>query len=81
VARGLGVYPNLVIAAYYVAQNLQTSLWSWLWAIVTDLNDSAPPLQTAKDLWNSRRASAHCYYGAGWHSGPVPVVAAPVSRW
>jgi hypothetical protein len=77
---GLGSYPNLLVAAHYVALNLEQNP-SWYGAIVADLKASAAPSTTARAIEDSPWASSHYGYGSAWHSGSVAKVAAPSSAW
>ena len=77
---GLGSYSNLLVAAHYVALNLEESP-AWYGAIVADLKASAAPSVTAKAIEDSPWAASHYGYGSAWHSGSVATVAAPKSDW
>ena len=77
---GLGSYPNLLVAAHYVALNLEEGTADY-GAIVADLKASAAPSKTARAIWDSPWAASHYGYGRAWHSGPVATVAAPSSAW
>lgn len=76
---GLGSYADLLTAAHYVAVNLHGG--SSYGAIVADLAASASPSTTAAAIWDSPWASSHYGFGASWHFGTVPTVAAPTSNW
>ena len=76
---GLGSYADLLTAAHYVAANLHGG--SSYGAIVADLAASASPSTTAAAIWDSPWASSHYGFGASWHFGTVPTVAAPASAW
>jgi hypothetical protein len=76
---GLGAYSDLLIAAHYVAENLNGG--SSYNAVVADLASSAAPATTATAIENSPWASSHYGYGSSWHSGSVSSVAAPSSAW
>lgn len=75
---GLGAYKNLVIAAHYAAENLKGSSYR---AVAADFTSSASIATTERAIWDSPWASSHYGYGKLWHSGSVPTVAAPASRW
>jgi peptidoglycan hydrolase-like protein with peptidoglycan-binding domain len=75
---GLGSYPDLLVAAHYVAENLNGPSYP---SVAADLASSAAPATTAAAIWNSPWASSHYGYGASWHSGSVPSVAAPAGAW
>jgi len=77
---GLGSYPNLLVAAQYVAKNLKEGTADY-GKIVADLKASAAPHKTATAIWDSPWAASHYSYGRDWHSGPVATVAAPRSAW
>jgi hypothetical protein len=77
---GLGSYSNLLVAAHYVALNLEEGTADY-GAIVADLKASAAPSTTARAIWDSPWAASHYGYGSAWHSGPVATVAAPSSAW
>jgi peptidoglycan hydrolase-like protein with peptidoglycan-binding domain len=77
---GLGSYANLLIAAHYVAANLEGSAADY-GKIVADLKASAAPSVTAKAIEDSPWAASHYGYGSAWHSGSVATVAAPKSDW
>lgn len=74
---GLGAYPDLLVAAHYVAENLSGGYS----AVVADLAASSAPATTATAIENSPWASSHYGYGSLWHSGAVSTVAAPQSDW
>jgi hypothetical protein len=76
---GTGAYSDLLIAAHYVAENLNGG--SSYSAVVADLASSAAPSTTATAIENSPWASSHYGYGTSWHSGSVATVAAPSSDW
>jgi hypothetical protein len=77
---GLGSYSNLVIAAYYVALNLEASAHGYP-QIAADLAASADPTVTATAIQNSDWAESHYGHGSGWHYGAVASIAAPESAW
>ena len=77
---GLGSYSNLLVAAHYVALNLEEGTADY-GAIVADLKASAAPSTTARAIWDSPWAASHYGYGSAWHSGSVATVAAPGSAW
>ena len=76
---GLGSYANLLVAAHYVALNLEEGTADY-GAIVADLKASAAPSTTARAIWDSPWAASHYGYGSAWHSGPVATVAAQAPR-
>jgi hypothetical protein len=78
--EGLGSYSNLLVAAHYVALNLEESPADY-GAIVADLKASAAPSTTARAIEDSPWAASHYGYGRAWHSGSVATVAAPRSAW
>jgi peptidoglycan hydrolase-like protein with peptidoglycan-binding domain len=78
--EGLGSYSNLLVAAHYVALNLEDGTADY-GAIVADLKASAAPSTTARAIWDSPWAASHYGYGSAWHSGSVATVAAPRSAW
>ena len=73
---GLGSYPNLHTAAYYVAKNLSTGQFGY-GAVVKDLRASAAPSTTARAIWASDWASSHYGYGSAWATGTAPTVRTP----
>jgi hypothetical protein len=77
---GTGSYENLVIAAYYVALNLEASNYGYP-QIAADLAASAAPSATATAIEDSDWAASHYGYGSGWHSSAVQSIAAPASAW
>jgi hypothetical protein len=77
---GTGSYENLVIAAYYVALNLEASNYGYP-QIAADLAASAAPSTTATAIEDSDWAASHYGYGSGWHSSAVESIAAPESAW
>ncbi len=77
---GLGSYPNLLVAAKYVALNLEGSTADY-GAIVADLKASAAPSVTARAIEDSPWSTSHYGYSRDWHSGSVATVAAPRSAW
>jgi hypothetical protein len=77
---GLGAYPNLVVAAHYVAANLNGGPGDY-GHITADLRASAAPSVTERAIWSSPWAASHYGWGADFYRGSVPVVAAPSSAW
>ncbi|MHB1929135.1 MAG: hypothetical protein ACYCUG_06900 [Acidimicrobiales bacterium] len=77
---GLGSYPDLATAAYYVVANLDFGDYGY-GAITADLARSAPPATTAKAIWASSWAGGHYANGADWYTGTPPTVAAPIAAW
>jgi hypothetical protein len=77
---GTGSYSNLVIAAYYVALNLEASNYGYP-QIADDLAASEAPSVTATAIEDSDWAESHYGYGSGWHSSAVESIAAPASAW
>lgn len=73
---GLGSYPNLHTAAYYVALNLTEGTTDY-GQIVTDLKASAAPGTTAAAIWDSPWAASHYGYGSAWYSATAPTVKTP----
>ena len=73
---GLGSYPNLHTAAYYIAKNLSTRQFGY-GAVVDDLKASAAPSTTARAIWDSDWASSHYGYGRSWATATAPTVATP----
>jgi peptidoglycan hydrolase-like protein with peptidoglycan-binding domain len=90
-SNGLAPYPNLVVAADYVAQNLQQG--SSYSAIAADFSSSAAPDTTATDIINSDWSCGHysgttvCNttgqpaWGTAYNHGSVENVPAPESAW
>ncbi len=77
---GLGSYPTLIAAAYYVAANLQSGYAGYP-AVAADLAASAPSGTTARAIWNSSWASSHYGQGSSWCGYTIPKVAAPSWAW
>ncbi len=91
---GLESYPNLIVAASYIAQNLSEGKANY-GAIAIDFSVSASPSITAVSIYSSPWSCGHysgyngrcppippqSQWGLGWHSGPVPEVAAPLQNW
>jgi cell wall-associated NlpC family hydrolase len=89
---GLGSYPNLVVSADYVAQNLQKGTTDY-GQIVSDLSSSAAPATTAQAIIDSVWSCGHysgssgCNttgnppWGAAFNHGSVGTYAAPASAW
>jgi hypothetical protein len=75
---GFGSYANLRIAASYVAQQLDRSLFAGIHDALAA--DSAPAV-TAQAIIASPWASSHYGGGARFHAVNVPIVAAPASAW
>jgi len=75
---GFGSYANLRIAASYVAQQLDRSLFGGIHAALAA--DSAPSV-TEQAIVASPWASSHYAGGAHFHAVNVPIVAAPASAW
>jgi peptidoglycan hydrolase-like protein with peptidoglycan-binding domain len=73
---GLGSYPNLHTAAYYVALNLTEGTTDY-GQIVADLKASAAPGTTAAAIWDSPWAASHYGYGADWYTATAPTVKTP----
>jgi hypothetical protein len=76
---GTGSYPNLVLAAQKVAENLQRN--GGFVSIAAAFAASAPTSVTEQAIWASPWASSHYGNGSRWHTTPVPVVSAPASAW
>lgn len=77
---GLGSYPNLVVAAHYVAANLNGGPGDY-GHITADLRASASPAVTEKAIWSSPWAASHYGWGRDFYQGHVPTVAAPSQDW
>jgi hypothetical protein len=77
---GTGSYSSLVVAAYYVALNLEASNYGYP-QIAADLAASDTPSVTATAIQDSDWAASHYGYGSGWHSSAVESIAAPASSW
>ena len=77
---GLGSYSNLVVAAHYVAANLNGGPGDY-GHITADLRASAAPLVTEKAIWSSPWAASHYGWGSSFYRGHVPTVAAPARDW
>ena len=77
---GLGSYPNLVVAAHYVAANLNGGPADY-GHITADLRASAAPSVTEKAIWSSPWAASHYGWGADFYKGHVADVAAPSGDW
>lgn len=75
---GLGSYPDLMVAAYYAAENLRSGRYPAVDAALAR-GDSADA--TAQAIWASPWASSHYGYGTHWSSRPYEVVEAPASAW
>ncbi|WP_344751534.1 hypothetical protein [Gryllotalpicola koreensis] len=75
---GFGSYANLRIAASYVAQQLDRSLFAGIHDALAA--DSAPAV-TEQAIIASPWASSHYGGGARFHAVNVPIVAAPASAW
>jgi hypothetical protein len=73
---GLGSYPNLPTAAYFVAANLETGEYGY-GAIENDLAACDTPQTTATAIWDSDWASSHYGYGTDWSFAAVPSVIPP----
>lgn len=76
---GTGSYPNLVIAAQKVAENLHRN--SSFGTIAAAFAASAPTNITEQAIWASPWASSHYANGSHWHYSPVPIVKAPAGAW
>ena len=78
---GLGTYPDLPTAAYYVALNLYDGGFGYP-AIMFDLAASDSPSMTAQAIWDSAWAGSHYGYGAYWYGPSIPpTVDAPQWNW
>jgi hypothetical protein len=77
---GLGAYPNLVVAAHFVAANLNGGPGDY-GHITADLRASAAPSVTERAIWSSPWAASHYGWGADFFKGHVPDVAAPARDW
>lgn len=77
-AGGTGVYPNLIVAAHYVAANLQRSMFS---GIAAALAANFPASATAPAIWASGWSTSHYANGAHWSTRAVDTVQAPASAW
>ncbi|WP_194892037.1 peptidoglycan-binding domain-containing protein [Catenulispora pinisilvae] len=77
---GLGAYPNLVVAAHYVAANLNGGPGDY-GHITADLRASDTPLVTEKAIWSSPWAGSHYGWGKDFYRGHVATVAAPARDW
>lgn len=77
---GLGAYPNLVVAAHFVAANLKNGPGDY-GHITADLRASAAPSVTERAIWSSPWASSHYGWGRDFFTGHVPDVAAPSGDW
>lgn len=75
---GLGSYPDLVVAAYYAAENLHSGRYPAVDAALAR-GDSADA--TAQAIWASPWAGSHYGYGTHWSSRPYDVIEAPASAW
>ncbi|MCU1583479.1 MAG: hypothetical protein JWM49_35 [Microbacteriaceae bacterium] len=76
---GYGSYANLVIAAQFVAQNLQRN--PVFGSVKAAFAASAPTSVTEHAIWASPWASSHYANGAHWSYAPVPTFTAPASAW
>lgn len=87
--NGLGSYPNLLLAAQYVADVLNGASYA---SIRADLAASANPYTTATAIYDSPwscghySGSAQCntntaQWGLAWNHGSVPTYAAPPADW
>lgn len=88
---GLGAYPTLTTAAYYVARQLHYPTYGYK-TIAADLTKSAPVGTTAKAIQDSTWATSHYGHGTSWygdtyagkHDTPTvrpPTYAATSSFW
>ena len=77
---GLGSYSNLVVAAHYVAANLNGGPGDY-GHITADLRASAAPSVTEKAIWGSPWASSHYGHGRDFYKGHPATVAAPSGDW
>ncbi|MFK4729701.1 hypothetical protein ROT00_08460 [Agromyces mediolanus] len=75
---GLGSYPDLVVAAYYAAENLRSGRYPAVDAAL-QRGDSADA--TAQAIWASPWASSHYGYGTHWSSRAYDVIPAPADAW
>ncbi|MFC5503491.1 hypothetical protein ACFPJ4_14675 [Lysinimonas soli] len=75
---GTGTYPNLQVAAQYLAMNLRRPMFS---SIAAQLEASTSTTATESAIWASGWATSHYANGAHWHYTPVDVVKAPASAW
>jgi Fibronectin type III domain len=78
--EGLGTYDSVIIAAYYVAANLENHAYGYP-EIVRDLGASAPVIVTDRAIWRSSWAAGHYGGGADWGTSPVPSVDSPAAAW
>ena len=75
---GTGTYPDLQVAAKYLAANLRRPMF----ASVATLFDANAPTDTIENaIWYSGWATGHYANGAHWHYTPVKVVKAPADAW
>ena len=77
---GLGSYPNLVVAAHYVAANLNGGPGDY-GRITADLRASAAPSVTEKAIEDSPWAASHYGHGRNFYKGHPANVAAPSGDW
>jgi hypothetical protein len=77
-ASGTGSYPNLVVAASYVAKNLHRPMFA---TIASALAKSESTKSVEKAIWASPWSTSHYMNGTHWSDAPVPSVKAPDSAW
>ena len=75
---GTGSYPNLQVAAKYLAANLRRPIFA---SIAAAFDAQAPTATIESAIWNSNWASSHYANGGHWHYTPVDVVPAPSGAW
>ena len=75
---GTGTYPNLQVAAQYLAANLRRPIFSDI-AAAFDANEATTSIEAT--IWASRWATGHYANGGHWHYTPVAVVKAPAGAW
>jgi hypothetical protein len=77
-ASGTGSYPNLVVAASFVAKNLHRPIFA---TISSALAKSESTKSVEKAIWASAWSTSHYMNGTHWSDAPVPAVKAPDSAW
>ncbi|NEM90972.1 hypothetical protein [Galbitalea soli] len=76
---GTGSYPNLMVAAQKVAENLKRL--GAFHPIVAALVASSSTSDIEHAIWASPWAASHYANGTHWAYFPVPIVKAPASAW
>ncbi len=75
---GTGTYPNLQVAAHYLAANLRRPMFA---SIASQFDANAPTATIEAAIWASGWATGHYANGAHWHYTPVAVYTAPGGAW